>query len=65
MADETPVAKPWYTSKIMWVNAIALIAMVLQGVTGNVIISAEIQATILSVINIVLRIVTKKPVVWA
>ena len=54
----------WYVSKTLWTNAIALIAMIVQGVTGKVIISLELQATILAVINMLLRLITKSPVVW-
>lgn len=54
----------WYASKTLWTNAIALIAMIVQGVTGKVIISLELQATILAVINMLLRLITKSPVVW-
>lgn len=56
--------KKWYLSKTLYVNAIALIAMIAQGVTGNEIISLELQGTILAVINMVLRLVTKSPVAW-
>lgn len=63
MADET-TDKTWFLSKTLWVNAIALVAMVVQGITGNEIISIELQATILAVINMILRFVTKKPVTW-
>lgn len=57
-------SKAWYLSKTLWVNAIALIAMVLQGVFNKEIISIELQATILSLINMVLRLITKSAVVW-
>ncbi len=62
MADTTSTV--WYASKTLWANAIALVAMILQGVTGNVVISLEIQGTILAVINMVLRFVTKSPITW-
>ena len=54
----------WYLSKTLWTNALALIAMIIQGVTGKVIISLELQATILAGINMILRLITKTPVVW-
>jgi hypothetical protein len=56
--------KIWYTSKTLWVNAIAVVAMVVQGVIGKEIIGIELQATILAVINMILRLVTKQPVAW-
>lgn len=64
MADEQP-GTPWYASKTLWVNALALAAMIAQGVTGHILISMELQASILGVINMVLRFVTKKPIVWS
>lgn len=64
MADEQE-GTVWYASKTLWVNVIALVAMVGQGVTGHVLVSLELQATILAIINMVLRFVTKKPIVWS
>lgn len=64
MADETSVAKAWYASKTLWVNAIAIVAIVLQGITGNEVIGIEMQATILAMVNMILRFVTKQAVAW-
>lgn len=57
-------SKSWYTSKTLWVNAIAIVAIVVQGVTGKEILNIELQATILAGINMVLRLVTKSAVTW-
>ena len=57
--------KSIFTSKTFWVNILALIAMIVQGVTGNEIMDLETQGTILAVINIILRTVTKGPVNWS
>lgn len=57
-------AKSIFTSKTFWTNAIALIAMVAQGVSGKEVVSLEMQAVALSVINIILRTVTKDAVTW-
>ncbi len=54
----------WWASRTLWVNAIALVAIAVQGITGKEVINLELQATILTVINMVLRLVTKTPVVW-
>lgn len=51
--------KKWYTSKTLWVNAIALVAIILQGVTGKEMLDTETQGVILTVINVALRLVTK------
>ncbi len=65
MADPTTDTTVWWASRTLWVNVIAIVAMVLQGITGHVLISMELQATILGVINMLLRLVTKTPVVWS
>lgn len=57
-------SKSWYTSKTLWVNAIAIVAIIVQGVTGKEIISLELQGTILAGINMILRLVTKSAVTW-
>lgn len=51
--------KKWYLSKTMWVNIIATIALILQTVTGNDVLSPEVQGVILGLLNIILRIITK------
>ena len=56
--------KQWYTSKTMWVNFIALLALFAQSQFGFV-IDAEAQAAILVVINLILRAVTGSPVEFA
>jgi len=56
--------KIWYTSKVLWVNIIGLIVLIVQGVKGFV-IGPEIQTSILLLINIILRAVTKQEIVWS
>lgn len=51
--------KPWYTSKILWVNLISILAFIIQANTGEV-LDLEAQGAMLAVINIVLRIFTNK-----
>lgn len=48
--------KPWYASKTIWVNALALVVVLVQplGLT----LSIEEQTAVLAVVNIVLRWVT-------
>lgn len=50
--------KIWY-SKTFWVNVIAGVAMIAQAVTGKEILSMDVQASILSGVNILLRFITK------
>ena len=51
--------KKWYASKTLWVNVLAVAAIVAQGLTGQQIISPAMQGVILGIINMVLRLVTK------
>lgn len=56
--------KLWWTSKTLWVNAIAAGAIVFQGLSGRLVIDAEAQVALLALINLGLRLWTKKPVNW-
>lgn len=57
--------KSIFTSKTFWANVVALGAMLLQGATGNeVLMPAEAQASVLAVVNILLRSVTAEAVSW-
>jgi len=54
--------KKWYHSKVLWVNVIALIAMVVQ-VVGWPELAKEIiavEGAILAIINLLLRIITNQ-----
>ncbi len=55
--------KPFWLSKTFWVNILAIIAMVIQYFTGWV-FPPIVQATALSVINLILRAITKHPIQW-
>lgn len=52
------------TSKTFWTNLVALVAMGIQAVTNTEVVPAETQAALLGVVNVVLRIVTRKPIEW-
>lgn len=52
--------KKWYLSKTLWVNVVALLALILQGIFDREIIGLDTQAQILVIINIVLRIITSE-----
>jgi len=49
--------KKWYLSKTLWINVIALAAMLIQSYYGFI-IGAEEQAAIIVVANLILRAVT-------
>lgn len=56
--------KDWYKSKVFWVNALALIALVIQSQSGFV-VSPEEQMSIIVVINMGLRAVTGEGLIVA
>ena len=59
--------KPIWASKVVWANVIALVASVSLGLGLDLGLSAEVQATLLagvmSVVNIILRLITKDAIV--
>ena len=57
--------KSIFLSKTFWVNILAVAAMGIQGLVGKEVISAELQVTILGIVNVLLRMVTKTQVNWS
>jgi len=57
-------SKSIWVSKTFWTNLLALAAMIAQGVSGKEVMPMEAQASILGVINIILRFITKTSVTW-
>jgi len=55
--------KKWYLSKTLWVNIVALAAIIAQTTTGFIIDPAS-QAAILAVINLILRAITGEEIDW-
>ena len=51
--------KPWFLSRTIWINVVAIAALILQAKYGFI-ICAEEQAAALVIINLLLRAVTKK-----
>ena len=51
--------KRWYTSKTLWLNLLAIVALVAQAEFGYI-LDVEAQAVILAGINLLLRALTKK-----
>ena len=51
--------KRWYTSKMVWLNLLAIVALIAQAEFGYL-LDAEAQAVILATINLLLRALTKK-----
>lgn len=56
--------KSVWTSKALWVQALALVAIIVQTFTGFI-IPPEYQAYALTAISVLLRLVTKQPIEWA
>lgn len=56
----TVMAKPWWMSKTLWLNALTILATLLTGL--DQVIDSEILITALAAINFLLRLVTDKPV---
>ncbi len=52
------IKKEWYHSKTIWVNIIAMIVILIQAYAGFV-VSAEEQAAVIVIINLLLRAITK------
>ena len=55
--------KLWYTSKTLWVNVVAVVGGFVCKKIG-VDFTPEISLGILGGINILLRLITKKEVIW-
>jgi len=52
-------SKKWYMSKTIWINLIALGAMIMQTQTGFI-VTPEVQAMGLTLVNLAIRAVTKQ-----
>ena len=57
------MGKMIFTSKTIWVNIIALALASIQIKTGLV-MPGELQGVLLALANVILRMITKEPVVW-
>ena len=63
-------SKKLWESKTFWVNVVAMIAMIVNATmltaegTPAVDLNPAVQGSILGVINLVLRLITKSEVVW-
>ena len=51
--------KKWYKSKTLWVNIIGIAAIILQAEYGFI-VSVELEAGILGLINLILRLVSNE-----
>lgn len=59
------MGKKIWQSKVFYVNILALGGMIYQMISGSEVgLSIEIQGTVLAVINLILRSITKEPISW-
>ena len=56
--------KQWWKSKTVWVNVRALISAVLVQVQEVEVFPVEAQMSVLGLINVALRFVTKEEINW-
>lgn len=57
--------KPWYTSKTLWVNLLAIIGSVIVGTQVTTESWAEISVGFLALVNVALRIITGEEISWS
>jgi len=50
--------KRWFHSKTLWVNFLAAVAILIQVTTGNDWMDVEVQAAIVVIANVLLRVCT-------
>lgn len=53
--------KPWYESKMIWFNLVAIVALAVQSQYGFIISQTEQEAALI-IINLILRSVTKQEI---
>ena len=56
--------KKWYASKTLWINLLAMIAIVIQRQFEVDILDEEMQGSLLILIDVFLRCITKEPINW-
>jgi len=54
--------KAWWKSRTIWLNLLALLAVVIQEWTGQDILTPEVQVAILAALNTILRFRTNEGV---
>lgn len=56
-------SKSPFLSKTLWINVIAIVGMFIYAGNGGT-VPPEIATVVLGAINLVLRLITKKPIEW-
>lgn len=52
--------KKWYRSKTIWINGLVFLGALISGITGENWLDGEAQLIVLSLVDFVLRIITKQ-----
>ena len=60
---EKEIGKSWFKSKTLWVNVIAVVAVILSGQFG-IEMTPPLELALLGGINFVLRLITKEEIIW-
>ena len=55
--------KKWIKSKTLWVNAIAIVGIIVRSEMGYT-FTPEAELIILGAINMILRVITKEKIIW-
>ena len=61
-AQTTTVAKPFYRSSTLWLNALAFVAIALQIASNSTFLDPDLQALALALLNLFNRFRTNSPV---
>ena len=56
--------KKWWTSKTLWVNALAFAGILIQKLTGQDLLDAKMQVQLIVIINVLLRLITDSRLKW-
>lgn len=56
-------SKKWYASKTLWTNILGAAVLFIQSQTGFV-INPAVQGIVLAGVNLILRKITKQPIIW-
>jgi len=63
VVSDQMTGKKFYESKTFWVNVVMALAVTVQSKYGFV-MGPEMQALVIAGVNLVLRKITKDPIVW-
>jgi hypothetical protein len=62
MSIPIPMPKPWYQSKMIWANALAILTALSAYFAEGAALETTVAAVVMGLINIVLRLVTRQPI---